>query len=419
VPTLRSASREAPPEPPASVPPTPAKAVPEDDGFHKLLSKPEAGKPAGEVPAEVLAAAVERSNKASFALWQALAPTANFVVSPYSIRSALALVYLASLPGRGRSSLRSGLLYPERNEDMDIRLLDGAVQVSALARYESANAVWVTRKDALSPTYLDAVSRTLPAEVHSIGFATDPGRAQKVINAWVSDRTRGKIPNILRGPVITKETRVTLVNAVYFFGKWRDYFETERTAPKPFRTSQGATVQAKTMVGATCAAVFGDDYRAATKVYQGTTLVFVVVVPERWQRFRWEAAAFRRVWADLKDSRQADLELPKFTLRSRKQLPDALDKLGLRLGDPRLLSGLLASGEPTSVGLAIHEAFIQVDETSTEAAAATAIGDRLIMEREPPPVFRVDQPFYFLLVERRTGLVTFMGQVTDPTAIGG
>lgn len=69
----------------------------------------------------------------------------------------------------------------------------------------------------------------------------------------------------------------------------------------------------------------------------------------------------------------------------------------------------------------IHEAMIEVDETETEAAAVTAITDVPISWRktDPIPVFRVDHPFYFLLVERKTGLIAFMGQVTDPTTDGG
>jgi serpin B len=416
----KTSALDEPSEPPASVVPEPAEAAPADDGFHALLAKPAAGKPAGDVPAEVLAAAVERSNTASFALWRAFAHQGNFVVSPHSIRSALGLVYLASLPGEGRSSLSKGIGYPERNDDLDIRLLDGAVQASEEARFESANAVWVARQGALSPPYLDAVSRTLPAEVHSIDFAADPHRAQEMINGWVSDRTRGKIPEILRGSVIRPTTRATLVNAVYFFGKWRYPFDLELTAPKPFRTSHGTTIRTKMMAGARCDAAFEDDYQAAYADYGGSTsIVFVVVVPKRWQGFRWNAAAYQRVWASLDDSREAYLELPRFSLRSREEeLSQALGKLGLRLGDPQLLAGLLASGEPLGIDAMVHEAFIQVDETSTEAAAATAITTTPVSDtrREPPPVFRVDRPFYFLLVERRTGLVTFMGQVTDPTA---
>lgn len=404
--------------PSVDVPSQPPEAAVRRDDFHALLSKPPEGTAAAEVPAAALAAAVERSNTASFAVWRAFAEKHSFVASPHSIRSALALVYLASSDGAGKSSLRSGLSYPERTEDVDIRLLDGAVHTTEAARFESANAVWVARQRILKPTYLDAVSRILPAEVHAIDFAADPARAQQTINAWVSEHTRGKIPQILRGSAISEQTRAALVNAVYFLGKWSAPFDPARTAPKSFRTAQGTTVEAQMMVGSRCSAVFADDYQAAFASYGGTSLAFVVVVPKLWRTFRWDAAAFRRTWAALATSRDSDLELPKFSLRSRKELPGVLDALGFDLSDPRLFEGMLTSDEALSIDVAIHEAFIQVDETSTEAAAATAITAVPISELEPTPVFRVDRPFYFLLVERRTGLVVLMGQVTDPTAAG-
>jgi serpin B len=388
-----------------------------DDGLHERQATPPRGELTKEVPASVLAAAVERSNTASFAVWKALPHKANFVASPHSIRSALGLVYLASLDGEGRKRLREGLLYPDRNEDMDIRLLDSTVHTATEARFESANAVWVASQQTLRSTYQDAVSRILPAEVHSVDFAANPALAQGMINAWVSERTRGKLQEVIQGSAITEATRVVLVNAVYFFGKWSSPFARELTAPRRFRTAQGVTVKAEMMMRATCSAVFGDTYQAAYADYGGSTsIAFVVVVPKRWQGFRWDAAAFRRVWGALDDSSRAEFELPRFTLRSRRELGGALRKLDVDVHDPRLLQGLLASGEPIRVDLAIHEAFIQVDETATEAAASTAIGSAPSSAHARPSVFRVDRPFYFLLVEKRTGLILFMGQVTDPTA---
>jgi len=238
-----------------------------------------------------------------------------------------------------------------------------------------------------------------------------------MINAWVSDRTRGKIPEILKGNAIKKDTRAALINAAYFFGKWRSPFDPKRTAPRPFRTSQGASVQAKMMIGAECGAVFGDDHQAAVAGYgDGSSMVLVVVVPKRWREFRWDAAAFRRVWTGLYRADKAEFELPKFSLRSRKELGPVLSELEIDVADPHLLQGLFTSSEKNLIDVALHEAFIRVDETSTEAAAATALTDIPEIEHEPAPVFRVDRPFYFLLAERTTGLILFMGQVTDPTA---
>jgi serpin B len=142
-----------------------------------------------------------------------------------------------------------------------------------------------------------------------------------------------------------------------------------------------------------------------------------MVMPTDWQMFRWDAVTFRRVWAALRSPSEVELELPKFRLRSRTPLGAVVDKFGVRLDDPQLQAGLLASGEPVSIDHAIHEAFIQVDETSTEAAAATAMGAIKIQEIDRG-VLRLDRPFYFMLVDRKTGLITFMGQLTEPIAAG-
>jgi serpin B len=388
-------------------------------GSREQEAKPADGKPVQEVPASLSAPAVDRSNAAAFALWGAFTHPANFVASPHSIRSALGLVYLGSLDGVARRSLRAALVYPERNEDLDIRLLDSTVQTSDQARFESANAIWIASERTLRDTYKDAVSRTLPAEVRSIDFASDPEPARVQINAWVSERTRGKIPEAIQPSAISKTTQVVLVNAVYFFGRWSSPFTRKLTARKPFRTAQGATVNVDMMVGASCRAEFADEYRVAYADYAGTSIIFVVVVPKHWQEFRWDASAFGRVWAAFSRAQEAALELPRFGVRSQSELVGVMHKLDLDLRDPRLLSGVLTSGEPGKIDLASHEAFIQVDETSTEAAAVTAIGRLKDEEHAPPPVFRVDRPFYFLLVERRTGLILFMGQVTNPAAAGG
>lgn len=70
------------------------------------------------------------------------------------------------------------------------------------------------------------------------------------------------------------------------------------------------------------------------------------------------------------------------------------------------------------IGAVIHKAFVDVNEEGTEAAAATAVTMMARGTSAPPPVFRADHPFVFLIQESQTGSILFMGRVTDPTKTG-
>jgi hypothetical protein len=161
-----------------------------------------------------------------------------------------------------------------------------------------------------------------------------------------------------------------------------------------------------------CVAVVRRDYQVAIATYQWTSFVFVAVMPKQWSGFRWNAATFRRVWASLAESRAADLELSTLRLRSRADLGAVMSKLDVDRVDPRLQQGLLASGEPVGLGALIHETSIQISESTVTFEPLPHLSRALLGERVS---LRVDRPFYFLLVEPKTGLILVMGQVTDPT----
>jgi serine protease inhibitor len=397
--------------PPAiSAPRPPREEQASHDEFHELLAKPRSDQAVAEVSAEMLNAAVARSNDASFEVWRALERRENLVVSPYSIRSALGLLYFGSLPGSGRSSMQSRLRYSARNEDTDDRLLHEVARTTEDTSFGSANSVWVARQQVLSPAYLDAVSRSLSAEVHAIDFAADPGRAERMVNAWGAERTRGQIPSILEAGSIQALTRSVLVDTVYV--SWETRFNpgiNRGSFSRSFSTVRGTTVKADMMACSPCLAVVRNDYQAALANYHGTSLVLVAVMPKRWSGFRWDAANFRRVWASLADPRVASLELPTLRLRSREDLGAVMRKLDI----DRLQQGLPASGEPVGLGALIHETSIRISESTVHDEPSPHLSKALLGERIS---VRLDRPFYFLLVEPKTGLVLLIGQVTDPTA---
>jgi len=64
----------------------------------------------------------------------------------------------------------------------------------------------------------------------------------------------------------------------------------------------------------------------------------------------------------------------------------------------------------------IHQAFVDVNEEGTEAAAATAVimSLRGLAITRQPAEFRADHPFVFLIRDNRTGSILFLGRLMNP-----
>ena len=107
---------------------------------------------------------------------------------------------------------------------------------------------------------------------------------------------------------------------------------------------------------------------------------------------------------------------PKFTMETKYFLPETLAMLGMPTA---FTGGADFSGMDGFGGLfisnVIHQAFVEVNEEGTEAAAATAV----IMQKsaapaEEIPVFKADHSFLFLIQDDETGNILFMGRVANP-----
>jgi serine protease inhibitor len=111
---------------------------------------------------------------------------------------------------------------------------------------------------------------------------------------------------------------------------------------------------------------------------------------------------------------RVDLWLPRWTMSSRLDLVSPLNAAGMRLAFTAQANFSGISDVATSIAKVVQVAFIDVDETGTEAAAATAVGMELLYGNAPqekPVIFHADHPFLYLLRDRRTGAVLFLGRV--------
>lgn len=289
-------------------------------------------------------------------------------------------------------------------------------------RLAIANSIWAQRDLPLEPAFVEALAKYYEAAVHAVDFKTATEAARLEINAWISERTNGKIPEVLSKDALTTMTRMVLANALYLKAPWRTPFNPRLTASAPFTREDGATVSATMMTapGQTIGYQETPDWFAVELPYVGTQLAMTIVVPTPGRLAAVESsldgALLERLLAGFPPTRVA-LRLPRWTFRLPVQLGPLLSRLGMPTAfDERLanFSGI-TSKAPLHIDKVVHETFIAVDEKGTEAAAATAV----IIEAPsiPPPAIpvTVDRSFLYVIHHIAAATPLFVGRVIDPT----
>jgi len=264
--------------------------------------------------------------------------------------------------------------------------------------------------------FLDTISSHYAAPLAVLDFARDADAARQVINGFVAAHTAGRIADLIPPGAVTGLTRLVLVNATYLKADWERPFNAAFTEARPFLLASGKRVRVPTMaMSAGEATARGPGYQAIELPYVGGRLAMLIVVPDDLGRFErtLTAARLATLVSRLRED-GVDLTLPIFSSRTQVDLIPSLTALGMRDAfDPQRadLSGV--SDEPgLHVSAAIHQAYISVAEQGTEAAAATAIGDT--GTSGPPPKLNVDRPFLWIIRDRVTGTILYLGHVTDP-----
>jgi len=328
----------------------------------------------------------------------------NVVCSPVSVALALAM---AAEGARGETQRELHAVLGDVPAPPD----PGAV------RLHVANRLFGERAYAFHPAFLERLRDAYGAPPALVDFAGDPDGARVQINAWVAEQTQARIRDLIAPGAVTPDTRLALVNALYFLADWETPFDSGLTHDAPFAGTRDVPTMHRTGVMGHVAI---DGWAAVELPYRDSALAMLVVLPDA-------------IGADLPlgvltaglTAQRVALSLPKFTVDPAQalELTPALRALGIRLAFDRFAADFRGIADPPdpddrlSISDVFHKAFVKVDEEGTEAAAATA----LLMQRaagipEPAIAFRVDRPFLFAIRDRASGQVLFLGRVTDPLA---
>jgi serpin B len=372
---------------------------------------------------------------------RAAMPGENAVLSPASVSIAVGFAYRGARDETA-NQLRSVLHYPfEPAEYLRAGklVLDSLEFTTPSRELHAANAIWTQSGMPFDQAYEADLAAFAKAGLNRVDFKGDKEKARAEINGWVANITRGKIPELLKPPHITADTRAALVNAIYFKGQWAHPFAKEATKPLPFAKLGGRKADVPMMQARWNYRV---TQRKGAKLidlpYEGGELSFIAIMPDdpaglpAFEQSLVPAVLTDWLGAlDAAEYRDTILSLPRFSIKAGAELSGTIAGMGapLAFSDEANFSGMARlpypGGNPKEVGLKIgpivHAATLDVDENGSEAAAATAVVMDIIvsgLRNAPPPpppfVFKADKPFLFVLRDNRTGLILFIGRYVGP-----
>lgn len=374
-------------------------------------------------------AVAEGNNRFAFDLYARLrGGPGNLFFSPYSIASALAMT-AAGARGETERQVANALHVSVKQADRDAgfkALIDrlnnaGDAPAARVDTLVSANALWLQKGEPFLPAFLDAATQKYSASAFDVDFADNPEAARKAINTWVENQTADKIKNLVGPADVTPTTALVLTNAVYFKGAWLHPFSPGATDKEGvFTNRDGKKATTALMIQSESYRHFdGGTFQVLELPYTGNRRALLVVLPKALDGLSaLEPALTPEVldgWSQGLKTRRVNLQLPKFRVEEAFQLSDTLKALGIvdAFDASRAdFSGMTGSRD-RAISAVIHKAFVDVNESGTEAAAASAV----VMMRtsairpEPPVDFKADHPFLFLIRDQATGAVLFLGRV--------
>ena len=364
------------------------------------------------IPAEIASA----NNAFAFDFYRQIADgEGNHFFSPASMHAAFSVLY-EGVKGETAEQLRGVFGIAEDDAARHQAVSDTMSSLNREdphATLEMANSLWLAEILVPHARYVEIVRGTYTADIETVDFADSIVAADR-INGWAAEKTYDKIPEVLK-PKDLKNALAVILNAIYFKGTWVTQFDPEDTLPRDFDTGNGTVVAEMMHADATFGYAEYDGAQILRMPYVGDRLSMLVVLPpERDGMAALEeslTAEMLEGWQQSVYDTYITVSIPKFETKTHYDLIPELMDLGITLifggGD---FSGI--SDSDMSVATATQDAYVNVNEEGTEAAAVTA----LVMIETAPPTFIADRPFLFFIQDDESGTILFMGKIVDPTA---
>lgn len=354
-------------------------------------------------------------------------PTANVLVSPFSVYTALSMTFNGAA-GDTKREIGKALGFAEFGSVEEIAaraklVLDSLRTPGSKTRLDIANALFGEKSITFKPEFISVNKQYFDAEISSLDFKSP--ESLTTINNWVSEKTQGKIPTII--DQIGADAILYLINAIYFKGTWAHKFDKAATKPADFTLSDESVKKVPMMrLSRSDMQYFGaGDFQVISLPYSDGRLSLYIILPGKQSSLAaFEGTLTKARWDDIigrLEKRDGTLLMPRFKVQDKMTLKEILSKMGLAkaFSDQADFSDMAAIEQKIFISQVFHKTFMEVNEEGTEAAAATAVEmSTTSAMADPPPPFEmnVNRPFVLALRDNKTDSLLFMGHIADPAA---
>lgn len=343
----------------------------------------------------------------------------NFMVSPFSLSMALAMTWNGSA-GATKQAMQNTVGLGDWSDDevnnYFKKLKDAFVKTDPSTQLSIANSIWTNKNIEILSDFISLNQSYYNATVEAVDFA-NPATVGK-INQWAANNTNGLIKGVIDN---TNPTDLMyLLNALYFKGIWTSEFEVKNTSKMNFTTNNGSHTMVDMMHQEARFNYTADETLQIIELpYGNKAFSMMVLLPKEGQKLTDVTQALKNesYWNNLKSrmsNKKVDLFLPKFKTEYSKKLNDVLTDMGMEVAfAPGKADFSRMSKRDAFISMVKQDTYIATDEVGTEAAAVTSVG--ITVTSLPAPdekiEFKADRPFMYIIQEKSTGSVLFMGAV--------
>ncbi len=351
----------------------------------------------------------------------ALSQSPNAFFSPLSLNMALGMLFNGAA-GATQTEMAetlgmAGFTDTEINKYYQ-KMSQALLSIDPLTEISIANSIWHRSGFSVKQPFIEVNKKYFDAEVQSLDF--NKSDAADIINKWCADKTKNRIKEIVKNP-IGDDVMTYLFNALYFKSKWLFEFEKKNTKKDDFTTAGNRKIQANMMEQTATLPYYADQHLLCVEMpYGNQAFSMVAVLPSDNMDIDHlieylDNNAWQNIVKNLREQK-VWLKLPRFKIECDIPLVEPVKNVGMRLiFDPDRAEFPHISTTPLFVSDAKQKTFVEVNEEGTEAAAVTVVVmTPTSIGPNTPVAFFANRPFLYLIKEKSTGVILFIGRMDEP-----